>query len=78
MNCNASKRLLSYLLVKLETEPVASRAALCDDLAEFLPSEALASQLRDQAQALRDVERRNHALKVAFCFGSNVNAQPQS
>lgn len=70
MNRTAANRLVDYILSKLETEPVASRADLYEDLAEFLPSEAMACQLREQARQLRDVEKRSHAIKLAMRFSA--------
>lgn len=70
MNRTAANRLVDYILSKLETEPVASRADLYEDLAEFLPSEPMACQLREQAKTLRDVEKRSHALKLAMRFSN--------
>ena len=70
MNRTAANRLVDYILCKLETEPVASRAALYEDLAEFLPSETIAGQLREQAQTLRDVEKRAQAIKLAMRFST--------
>ncbi|QYY35185.1 hypothetical protein [Ruficoccus sp. ZRK36] len=72
MNRTAANRLVDYILNKLETEPVASRADLYEDLADFLPSEAMACQLREQAQTLRDVEKRAHAIKLAMRFSSTT------
>lgn len=68
MNSTSANRLFEYVLGKLETEPAAYRADMYEDLAEFLPSEPLAVQLREQARTLRDVEKRSHALKLALRF----------
>lgn len=71
MNRTSANRLVDYILSKLENEPVTSRADLYDDLAEFLPSEAIACQLREQARTLRDVEKRAHAIKLAMRFSAS-------
>lgn len=75
MNSTAANRLVNYILCKLENEPVASRAALYDDLAEFLPSENMALQLREQARTLRDVEKRSLAIKLALRFPQAVQSE---
>jgi len=68
MNRNAANRLVDYVLCKLESEPLACRANLYEDLAEFLPSESMAGQLREQARTLRHVEQQSHAIKLAMRF----------
>ena len=63
---NASSRLYHYLLQKLDEEPIATRALLCEDLAEFLPNEALAERLREQARTLRKIERDAQVLRLSI------------
>ena len=60
---NSAMRLMCYLLEKLEHEPVRSRAQLCDDLAFFLPDEAICQKLKDQASMLREMDRQMQLLK---------------
>ncbi len=65
---SAANRLVDYVLCKLESEPLTCRANLYEDLAEFLPSESMAGQLREQARALRSIEQQSHAIKLAMRY----------
>lgn len=68
---NASSRLYSYLLSKLDEEPIAARATLCDDLAEFVPNQNLARRLREHAQTLRKIERDAKVMRLAVTMPRN-------
>jgi hypothetical protein len=63
---NSTHRLLDYVLAKLDEEPLRRRALLCEDLAELVPDEALARQLREQARSLHHTDRRTRLLRLAF------------
>ncbi len=59
-------RLLVYILKKLDEEPLITRAQLCEDLAQFAPSEAIARRLMKQANDLREVEGHQESLLRVF------------
>ena len=63
---NSARRLLGYFLAKLDEEPLRHRATLCEDLAAFVPDEAVARQLLEQARALRQADQRTQLLRLAL------------
>lgn len=65
MNTPAT-RLMRYVIEKLEEEPLRFRATLYEDLSEFIPDEAISSNLINQAKELRKVEQRMEVVKLAL------------
>lgn len=52
----SANRLLCYLLDKLEEEPLAYRASLCEDLAQFWPNETGSVCLKNHAVVMRRLD----------------------
>jgi hypothetical protein len=69
---NATRKLIEYVLTKLETEPVAERVKLYNILADFLPSEEASSRLRKYNEELQRIDFEFQRIKSLF-FLTNKN-----
>jgi hypothetical protein len=78
MPTNPARRILIYVLRKLDDEPLRFRAEAYEDLSAFLPDEASARELRRQAQALRQTDQRIRALCLSLDHGSVFTAPDNS
>jgi hypothetical protein len=63
---NGARRVLGYILAKLDEEPLRHRAELYEDLAAFIPDEGVSRQLLAPAQALRHSDRQAQMLRLAL------------
>lgn len=57
---------MRYVIDKLEEDTLDVRATLYEDLSEFMPDEAIARDLRLQAEQLRKLEARMQLLKLSL------------
>jgi hypothetical protein len=69
---NATRKLIEYVLTKLETEPVAERIKLYNILADFLPSEEASVRLRKYNEELQRIDFEFQRIKSLF-FLTNKN-----
>jgi hypothetical protein len=69
---NATRKLMEYILTKLETEPVAERVKFYDILADFLPNEEASTRLRKHNEELQRIDFEFQRIKSLF-FLTNKN-----
>ncbi|MDR2812844.1 MAG: hypothetical protein LBB05_03610 [Puniceicoccales bacterium] len=69
---NATRKLIEYVLTKLETESVAERVKLYRILADFLPSEEASARLRQYSKELQRIDFEFQRIKSLF-FLTNKN-----
>ncbi|MDR1591115.1 MAG: hypothetical protein LBR92_03955 [Puniceicoccales bacterium] len=69
---NDTRKLIEYVLTKLEKEPVAERVQFYDILANFLPNEEASVRLRKYSEELQRIDFEFQRIKSLF-FLTNKN-----
>ncbi|MDR2807311.1 MAG: hypothetical protein LBB11_04135 [Puniceicoccales bacterium] len=70
---NTAKKLIEYVLTKLEKESVQERIELYNILADFLPHEEASARLRQYAEELQQIDLKCRHIKSFFLTNQHEN-----